>query len=299
MKKIAIVGCENSHADLFLQFINENYKFRDIEVAGVFSEEIAEAEKLNKKYGVKVMKTYDELVGQVDGLINTARHGDNHYKFCKPYLKDGIPMFIDKPVTINEDEAVEFMKEAKANGCKITGGSCVKHETAVQKIKWDVQKNVDGKTHGGIVRAPLSSNNEYGGFFFYVQHLIESTLEAFGRYPKSVVTFKTGGEGFKEGDDLTIVLRYPEYNITALAGEFVWNYHIARYSDNTVKGYDMEIGYENPCFFKEFDEFYDLVKGADQRISYEDFIAPVFVMNAVKRSFEQGGKEVEVKKAEI
>ena len=61
----------------------------------------------------------------------------------------------------------------------------------------------------------------------------------------------------------------------------------------------MEIGYENPCFFKEFDEFYDLVKGDNQRISYEDFIAPVFVMNAVKRSFEQGGKEVEVKTAEI
>ena len=51
MKKIAIVGCENSHADLFLKFINENYKFRDIEVVGVFSEEIEEAEKLLKEIG--------------------------------------------------------------------------------------------------------------------------------------------------------------------------------------------------------------------------------------------------------
>ena len=45
-------------------------------------------------------------------------------------------------------------------------------------------------------------------------------------------------------------------------------------------------------------EFHDIVKGADQRITYEDFIAPVFVMNAIKRSIDTG-KECEVKTFKI
>ncbi len=298
MKKIALLGCENSHADLFLKFINENYKFRDIEVMGVYSDDFAASEKLSKAFGVKQMQNYDELVGQVDGIINTARHGAKHYKFLAPYIASGIPMFIDKPITIDEDEAVKFMQEAKANGVRITGGSCVKHEVAVQDIKKDVLNNFDGATRGGLVRAPLSSNNPHGGFFFYVQHLVEIVLEAYGRYPNSVQAFKTGGKEFVNGDNLTIIFRYDNYDIVGVAEELGYSYYISRSSVNHVKGYEMVIGYDNPCFFKEFEEFIDLVKGAAQRITYEDFIAPVFVMNAIKRSIDSG-KEEKVNKFEL
>lgn len=298
MKKIALLGCENSHADLFLKFINENYKFRDIEVVGVYSDDDAAKEKLAKAYGIKAMDNYDELVGQIDGVINTARHGAKHYKFLEPYIKTGIPMFVDKPIVIDEAEAVKFMQEAKANGVKITGGSCVKHEVAVQEIKKDVLNNFDGATRGGLVRAPLSSNNPHGGFFFYVQHLVEIVLEAYGRYPNSVCAFKTGGKEFVNGDNLTILFRYDNYDIVGVAEELGYAYYISRSSVNHVKGFEMPIAYENPCFFKEFDEFIDLVKGDAQRITYEDFIAPVFVMNAIKRSIDSG-KEEKVNKFEL
>ena len=51
-------------------------------------------------------------------------------------------------------------------------------------------------------------------------------------------------------------------------------------------------------FRAEFDEFYDLLNGGEQKKSYSDFIAPVFVMNAVKRSLG-GGKEEKVNKFEL
>ena len=38
MKKIAILGCENSHADIFLRLIEERSEFNDIEVIRVYSE---------------------------------------------------------------------------------------------------------------------------------------------------------------------------------------------------------------------------------------------------------------------
>ena len=79
MKRIAILGCENSHANAFLKFIREKEEFSDIEVVGVYSDQREAAEKLNQQFGVPVLADYADAVGQLDGLIVTARHGDNHF----------------------------------------------------------------------------------------------------------------------------------------------------------------------------------------------------------------------------
>ena len=105
MYKIAILGCENSHADTFLDFILKEMRYTDVEVIGVYSEDTEAAKKLNEKYGVYTAQSYDEFVGKADGILITARHGGNHLKYAKPYIKSGIPMFIDKPVTVSEEEA--------------------------------------------------------------------------------------------------------------------------------------------------------------------------------------------------
>ena len=115
MKKVVILGCENSHANTFLKFIRDMDKYKDVEVLGVYSHEREASERLNAEFGVKIMENYDEYVGQVDGVIITARHGDNHLKYAKPYIRKGVTMFIDKPITISEEEAIEFIREYENN----------------------------------------------------------------------------------------------------------------------------------------------------------------------------------------
>lgn len=56
MKKVVILGCENSHADMFLRFISSNKKYSDVDVTGVFSYDAAAMDKLVARYGVKAMK---------------------------------------------------------------------------------------------------------------------------------------------------------------------------------------------------------------------------------------------------
>ena len=109
MKKIAILGCENTHAKAFLKYITENEEFSDIEVVGIYSDDLDASKALQETFGVPVLESYDAAVGKIDGLIVTARHGAYHYKFAKPYIESGIPFFMDKPITISEAEAVEFM----------------------------------------------------------------------------------------------------------------------------------------------------------------------------------------------
>lgn len=292
MKKIVILGCENSHANMFLSFWKANPKYKDVEVLGVYSHEREAAEKLAAEFGVPVMDAYDEAVGKVDGVIVTARHGDNHYKYAKPYIASGVPMFIDKPITVKEEEAVQMMRECIAAGVRLTGGSSCIHDDWVQALKKQHQDQEDGETLGGFLRCPVNLDNPHGGFFFYSEHLIGVMSEIFGYDIKSV-------KAFKNGDKITVVFRYPNFDITGLYVNMNFTcYSACRVSEHHVFSSEYPIKEESPCFKMEFDEFYELMNGAAQRKTYKQFIAPVFVMNAVFKSLESG-KEVLVNEYDV
>ena len=282
MKKIAILGCENSHANNFLKFIKEREEFKDIEVVGVYSDDLAAAQKLNESFCVSVMKDYADAVGKIDGLIITARHGDNHYKYAKPYIDSNIPMFIDKPITVNEAEAVEFMRELKKRNIPVSGGSSLKHDSFVAELKADRENELGGKTLGGYVRAPYQSKNEYGNFYFYAQHLVEIVCEIFGRFPISVAAKKNGS-------DIHVLFHYGNYDCVGLFTDNSYVYYAARMAQKSAKGF--EIPSSNDWFYHEFKEFYAMLSGENSGADYREFISPVFIMNAIERSLESGKEE--------
>jgi len=284
MKKIVILGCENSHANTFLDFISRNPEFSDIEIIGVYSEDTEAAQKLNEKYGVPVMENCDSAVGKVDGIIVTARHGDKHYEFAKPYIASGVPMFIDKPITINEAEAVEFMRELKAQSIPVTGGSSLRYNYVVGLVKDACLRNIAGPTVGGTVRAPLYPTSPHGGFYFYAQHLVEMVIEAFGHFPISVQASEDAGK------NLTVLFNYDNFTVTGLYTNGGNEYYAARFSRNGTQG-GPAATHTNEPQIAEFRDFVKILNGGDMSMSYDDFIAPVFIMNAIERSRISGAKE--------
>ncbi len=281
MYKIAILGCENSHANIFLDYIIKEKLYTDIEVLGVYSHEAEAAEKLSEEYGVYAAKSYDEFVGKADGIIITARHGDRHYEYAKPYIASGIPMFIDKPITVTEEDAVNLKKDLIQNGVRVCGGSVCKFPELVGELKKAVAEKTYGEVYGGYLRFPVSLENPHGNFFFYSQHLVEVMCEVFGYYPNSVSTYRNGNV-------VTGVVRYDNYDVNIV---FVDG------NDDFYAGIDCEKGVQlskfelDGCFEQEFESFYKLLKGEAQRETYEDFIAPVFIMNALDKSLKSGREE--------
>lgn len=282
MYKVAILGCENSHADFFLDYITNEVD--DVEVAGIYSDEEEATKRLHEQFGVSVAENYDAFAGKIDGLIITARHGDNHYKYAKPYIESGIPMFIDKPITVSEEDAVAFMQELEANNVRISGGSICKYAPYVQELKKAVENETYGPVLGGSLRAPIAFDSIYGGFFFYAQHMVQVMCEIFGNYPKSV-------QAFQNGKTCTCVFRYEAYDVTGVFVDGNYTYYAGISCENGCKG---DVYTLDTCSKTEFEAFYHILKGGGQEQSYKDFIAPVFIMNAIYRSM-QSGKEEEVK----
>ena len=289
MKRIAILGCENSHANAFLKFIREKEEFSDVDVIGVYSNEREAAEKLKAEFGVPVMDDFTDALGRIDGLIITARHGDNHYKYAKPYIDSGIPMFIDKPITINEDEAIRFMRELRDKNIHISGGSSLKQDVFVRQIKEDAENRVGGNTVGGYVRAPYQSESIYGGFYFYAQHLVEMICEIFGRFPISVTARQNGNQ-------VHVLFHYENYDCVGLFCDKNKLYYVSRMAETDAKSF--VIPSTKDWFYEEFKEFYGILSGNGQTANYREFISPVFIMNAIERSLKSG-KEENVKNIEI
>lgn len=282
MKKVVFLGCENSHASMFLNYIKTIQKYSDVEVVGVYSHDLEASKKLAERFNVPILESYDQAVGIADCVVVTARHGDNHYKYAKPYIKKGVTLFLDKPITISEDEALALMKECKEKGVKVTGGSSLRFDSNVCELKQDFLENKDGNTVGGLVRCPVSLGNVNGGFFFYSQHLVEIVQEIFGRYPTAV-------QSIKAGKNLTVNFLYDDFVVTGLFVDEVYTcYYVSRFTDNVMKGKQFAIDGESKCFIDEWDEIYEIMSGKEQVANYNDFIAPVFVLNAIYRSTQSG-----------
>ena len=281
MYKVAILGCENSHANNFLKAVLKDKIVDDIEFVGVYSYDMEAAQKLHDEYGVPVAESYDAFVGKVDGIIITARHGDNHYKYAKPYIDCGIPMFIDKPITCTEEDAKAFMLELKERNVPISGGSVCVLNDFVQELKQAVAEKKYGAVLGGYLRAPVIMDSPHGGFFFYAQHLAQTMMEIFGNYPESV-------RAWQKGENVYCDVHYADFDVDLAYTPNSWIYYASISCFEKVVGDAFTTG---DGFAKEFMEFHHLLEGKPQKQTYEDFFAPVYVLNAINRSLQSGGVE--------
>ena len=277
MYKIAILGCENSHANAFLQLIRDEEKYHDIEVCGVFSIYPESAQKLAEAFNVPVMETFDALVGKIDGLIITARDGKYHYPYAKPYIATGIPMFLDKPVTVTQEDAVALVADLKANNVAVCGGSTLMHAPYLKELKKEIASGEYGKALGGYFRAPVNLVNEYGNFFFYSAHAIAMMTEVFGYDPKTVYASR-------KNNCVDCVVAYEDFNVHLqyVGGSSIYYAMVAL--EKGMVGSKLETG----GYATEFARFYGILTGAEAGEDYADLTASVFIMNAINRSMETG-----------
>ena len=282
MYKIAILGCENTHANSFLRQIYQKGRHTDIEVIGIYSNEEEPCQKLHEEFGVPVMKSYDELVGKVDGIMVTARHGANHYKYAKPYLASGIPMFIDKPVTVNGEEAVAFMREARENNVRICGSSVGKFLNGVLALQEKINSGEIGTVHGGNICAPIEIDSPYGGFYFYSPHLVQMMLTIFGGDVLEV-------GAMQQGRDVGIVAKYRDYPITGSYVSAGGHFAATVYAENGIFTEPCEL--RSYAFARQLDDMHDLLEGGEMKESYDDFIRPVFILEALDASLKSGKME--------
>lgn len=193
MLRIGILGTDGGdkggHALNICKILN---KRNDVEICGLFGDAFEETTALAEKFDIKFIAAKPEdLIGRVDAVFVLPRHGDKHKAYAMPFVKAGLPLFIDKPFTCSVSDAEELIAEIKKSGSLLCAGSYIKLTRGVLRMK----ENLPDREliQSGCVCYPTTMASPYGGLHFYSHHLIESMLQIFGTDVKSVSAVKTAG----------------------------------------------------------------------------------------------------------
>lgn len=177
--RIGIIGAENSHTAGFGKLFNIDKKFPGVEVSYVWGEKEEYAKDAMEKGGIPNMVQHpDEMLGKIDALIVDHRHGKFHLEAAIPFVKAGIPTFIDKPFCYRLEEGKKFLSLAEKVGTPVTSYSSIAHSYETFDIKEQV-KNM-GEINQVVRYGPLDMESIYGGVFFYGAHLIQPLMYIFG-----------------------------------------------------------------------------------------------------------------------
>jgi predicted dehydrogenase len=78
----------------------------DVKVTHVWAQERAISSHIAKAALIgNVVDQYIDMVGAVDGVLLARDDAERHYEFASPFLKMGIPVFVDKPLALTVAEA--------------------------------------------------------------------------------------------------------------------------------------------------------------------------------------------------
>jgi len=252
-------------------------------VTGVFGPIVETAEKVVQEGGAEyIAGDFTELLDKVDALMVTSRRGSVHHQYAVPFIDAGMPVFIDKPFTVDPAQAEDIIARAKKSGAPLWGGSGFKlaydnmlMQNAVKTMR------ADGTFRGGSVNYCVVTDSEYDGFYFYAPHLTETALMVFGMDMRAV-------QAFKNGKNVTVIARYDDCDVSLHYTDGTYSMTSVAYctKGNLVRQVDSTLGYP-----LEVDAFVRMIETRKPPECYKDLVRPVYVMNAIMKSLETG-KEI-------
>jgi predicted dehydrogenase len=213
--RIGIIGAENSHAAGFGKMFNVDKKFPGVEVTHLwgetdeFARKTAEAGKIPT-----IVKEQKEMLGKIDALIVDHRHAKFHLEAATPFIKAGIPTFIDKPFCYRVEEGKAFLEMARKAGTPITSFSSIADSICTYDIKQQLE--TIGEINHVIRYGPVDLDSEYGGVFFYGVHILQPLMFMFGEDIVRVKITREGKKGsaslvFKGGLYATLIFKNVSY----------------------------------------------------------------------------------------
>lgn len=120
MLKVAIIGC-GKIADAHASAIQ---KIAGCEIVGVCDREPLMAKQLQDRFPVRKCYTdVDQLLQDAQpDVVHITTPPASHYQIAKSCLEHGTHVYVEKPFTLNADEASALVDLAEENGVKLTVG---------------------------------------------------------------------------------------------------------------------------------------------------------------------------------
>ena len=273
--RIGIIGAENSHTRGFGKLFNIDKKFPGVEVLYVWGETEEFARDAVERGGIpNMVKDPEEMLGKIDALIVDHRHGKYHLEAATPFVKEGIPTFIDKPFCYRVSEGVEFLKMARELGTPVTSYSSIAHTDSTLDMKKQLESM--GEVTHVVTYGRADLDSKYGGIFYYGVHTVQPLMYLFGEDISKVRITQNGENAtaslaFENGLLATIIFKRIHYG---------WGTYVET-KEGTIK---LESRVEEADPPKHYADMVEMFRTGKEPRSHQSIINCVAVLEALEKS---------------
>ncbi|HIE51373.1 MAG TPA: Gfo/Idh/MocA family oxidoreductase [Armatimonadetes bacterium] len=294
MIRAGIVDFDTSHVVAFTQRLNHVDISEEQWVDGVqvvlgcpgtsriYPERIPEYTAQLQKYGVELVDRPEDLLGQVDAVFVESQDGSVHLERARPFLKAGLPTFVDKPFVCSLADAQEMARLAREHNAPLFSSSSLRYALEVQDVL--ARREEIGKIVGADAYSPASLHPRNPGLFHYGIHAVETLYALMGPGCEEVWCI------FEEGAEV-VVGRWQEGRIGTVRGTRTGahSYGFTAFGEKKVVPATISTAYIYRELLKRVVEMFQTGKPP---LDIAETIEIVAFIEAAKQSAENGGVKV-------
>lgn len=276
MLNIGIIGADNFHALAFARLANlpveQGGSGLPVNVTMLWGETQSRARFVASETGIpQIVETPSEMLGKVDAVMIVLRHGGQHHAAALPFLKAGVPVWVDKPFTIDINQAKELIALAQKGKTILAGGSTCKYCEDVLLLRDKFRKlSLEGAVLSAGFNFPAEIDSPYGGLYFYGGHAVEILITVFGPDILSVKADVTAG-------NVIAVFKYQAFAVCVNFAE-VSDFYAMLYSAKEVVVQPIDI---SGIYRQGFIAFVKALQTNQIQEPYETLLRPVRILNAL------------------
>lgn len=259
-KKIGIIGCQSKHAEFFGSIFNINNSFPGYKAVYILGDD--EPDRLTYVLDTakidEVCENIDELIEKSDIVLITYRLGKLHYKPAMACIEAGKPVFIDKPFTMTEDEALDINAASRKHNIVVQGGSTLCFDPQIKHIT-DQSK----RSSFGIIAYRADINSPFDGYRFYGSHLTDLCAAIFGVDAISVKSYLFSG-------NINHVIYYPNRNVILQSTPDFRLPQVILNSENRLTTFFLS---DDQCYFNGMKAFIEAIENDEVDLQKMDQLA--------------------------
>lgn len=280
---LAIIGADSTHTENFAGIINRGLAGPGLRVTRLWGANPDQARAKALETGIDAVVDAPERAMQgVDAVLVLNRWGPDHFAPAMQAVERGLPLFVDKPLCDDPQEAVTLVRAAAAAGVPLLSASAVRYDRAFRQL---LERLPDlGRTRSIMFTLPQN-------WQLYGVHAVDVMHAVFGVGAQDVTSIR--GE---LGDVVTI--RWPDGQVgianqareawmgmlCVALGEKGWT-HADMHGDDTIDGFPR-------MYLEVIRQFLAMLKTGEQPINNQEMVDVIRVVAAAERSATSDSRRV-------
>lgn len=223
----------------------------------------------------QVSDHYTDMINEVDVVLILRDDPGSHKEIAKPFLENGITVFIDKPLCDNPDD-LEFFKPWLRNGKLMSCSGFRYYPSIVNRIEGSLDKE----------QIIFSHNISIIDWFRYGIHVLEGITPVMGTDVEWV-----SDTGEKDNHIVRIQYKNGAYALIQVNTSLGF---ILRSSFYTASNHHFTINYDDnfSCFRGVLKAFYEQIKTGKPAIDLKETETILKILMAGNNSLEKGGEKI-------